>query len=92
MAGDYPIPRKDTLAVRGLGWAWWHGAVMLECTNGHRVCYDMQAHKIDPAGVVTPSTVCPEAGCTFHVWAKLSDWRGDEGPQATAPAGPPGKG
>ena len=88
MNGFVLIPRKPHLQITGLGWAWWHGTVMFECLYGHRTGYDLKAHTINERGEVSPSTVCPEDGCTYHVYAQLMDWKGDEGLQATAPAGP----
>lgn len=43
----------------------------ITCTTapdtGHRIAID---------GVVRPSIVCPHAGCSWHVWARLASWPG----------------
>ncbi len=31
-------------------------------------------HDISSEGHVTPSVVCSQEGCTFHDYAKLTDW------------------
>ncbi len=84
MGGDkyVPIPRKVRLSDHGLGWGWWRGFVMLECTNGHRHPIDFKAHVVAPDGATEPSLVCPAEGCTFHVYGRLQEWRGDEGTDA----------
>ncbi len=32
-------------------------------------------HDISPEGAVRPSIVCPYKPCTWHVWARLMDWK-----------------
>jgi hypothetical protein len=42
------------------------------CSKGHYgVVTD---HTINDDGIVNPSVVCPEEGCTFHDMIKLKDW------------------
>jgi hypothetical protein len=45
------------------------------CANGHTCRVRSDVHQVDAAGNVTPSYVCPIAGCTFHVapW-RLDGW------------------
>ncbi len=40
--------------------------------NGHGLT--LHAHNIAEDGIVTPSCVCPIAGCGFHDWFKLEGW------------------
>lgn len=44
----------------------------LTCKNGHTIA--LTNHDIGPYGVVTPSVVCPEAGCDFHENVVLEGW------------------
>jgi len=58
-------------------------AVHLKCPSGH--IGGLYNHAILKDGEVRPSVVCPEPGCTWHVWAKLEDWA------AASPAEPKGQ-
>lgn len=42
------------------------------CGNGHYAYLD---HDIADDGVISPSLVCSEYGCDFHVFGKLEGWR-----------------
>ena len=42
------------------------------CPNGHYGI--LTDHKIDDEGVVSPSVVCPIAGCNFHDYVVLKGW------------------
>lgn len=44
----------------------------LICPNGHGLT--LRSHRIDAAGTVSPSVVCPARGCLFHEFVKLDDW------------------
>lgn len=44
----------------------------LTCPNGH--AGDLSDHTIAADGTVSPSVVCPEAGCGFHENVKLEGW------------------
>ena len=46
--------------------------VWLRCENGH--VSGCRSHAIDPAGRVSPSLVCPHAGCDSHVFGVLANW------------------
>ena len=34
------------------------------------------AHSIAPDGTISPSYVCPRAGCQFHEYVRLEGWTG----------------
>jgi hypothetical protein len=36
--------------------------------------FSLPNHKIDAAGKVTPSVVCPHSGCGFHEFVTLDGW------------------
>lgn len=38
----------------------------------------LRDHRIASDGEVSPSLVCPHAGCPFHAWARLEGWEGEE--------------
>ncbi len=46
--------------------------VLAKCPNGH--ISSMGHHVIMKGGRVTPSLVCPHAGCDFHEFVTLLDW------------------
>ncbi len=46
---------------------------MVSCDSGH-VAY-LSDHTIAADGTVSPSLVCPEPGCSWHVTAKLVGWK-----------------
>lgn len=60
--------------------------VSLKCAAGHISSVwrappyraDGKTHCIDAEGRVTPSAVCPHAGCQFHEFVVLEGW-GDRG-------------
>lgn len=74
------VPRFPSLGelaeTGGLGWAPWGGKTWLQCPDNHRAAYGQEGdgHTIAADGTVTPSTVCPEEGCTFHEWVILDGW------------------
>lgn len=51
--------------VRGAGYT---------CPNGHTA--SLADHDIAENGMVAPSVVCPEEGCTFHEYIQLEGWIG----------------
>lgn len=58
---------------------YWRGALldgersaMVSCDSGH-VAF-LGDHAIAADGTVTPSLVCPEKGCTWHVFGRLAGW------------------
>jgi hypothetical protein len=42
------------------------------CPNGHQGL--IEDHEIAASGQVSPSVVCTQDGCTWHVWIKLEGW------------------
>lgn len=74
------VPRKESPSVPGFGWAWWRGSVSLTCPHGHQACFGVgpKGHQIEADGTVTPSAVCPTAGCDFHEFVRLEGWTGEE--------------
>lgn len=44
----------------------------VRCPDGHEMT--LRAHVITDDGVVGPSLVCPERGCSFHEWVTLDGW------------------
>ena len=76
--GDQPYEWRPP---QGLCWWLWRGLVMLQCPNGHS-CH--LPHAVNASGVVTPSAVCPVAGCGFHEHLRLTDWdMGDKADKTT---------
>ena len=64
-----------------LAWAWWRPVpehapwIVLTCGHGHVGHLDVPAvHQVAADGTVSPSCVCPMAGCDWHVWVRLQDW------------------
>lgn len=61
-------------------------SVSLKCATGHISSLwrappyrtDGKTHCIDTDGRVTPSAVCPHAGCQFHEFVTLEGWDGGE--------------
>jgi hypothetical protein len=47
------------------------------CGSGHTCRLSGRVHQVAPDGTVTPSYVCPVAGCGFHVWIRLVGWDPD---------------
>lgn len=45
---------------------------MLSCPNGHAA--GISDHTVADDGKVSPSLVCPEKGCGWHVWGTLEGW------------------
>lgn len=70
---------------------WWWGfnapageppaAPLLRCPQGHMA--RLTSHQIAANGAVSPSIVCPEEGCSWHVWGRLEGWA--IGPRAADP-------
>lgn len=65
--------------LKGIGPLWRGGTqlvgertAMVSCTRGHVA--SLSGHIIATDGTVSPSLVCPEAGCDWHVMAKLVGW------------------
>lgn len=48
-----------------------HRWALLSCANGHECCLSDSLHQVAPDGTVTPSAVCPVAGCGWHEWIRL---------------------
>jgi hypothetical protein len=46
-------------------------SAIVSCDKGHAAYL---AHEIAADGKLTPSLICPEKGCGWHVWAKLVGW------------------
>lgn len=46
--------------------------ILFMCPNGH--IGSLADHTIGEAGIVSPSVVCPQEGCTFHQWICLGDF------------------
>lgn len=85
MAEHVTIPRTRHYAFGPLTWALIKGSATGEpdtafvtCPEGHiarlEIEKDGKGHTIANAGQVTPSLVCPNNGCDFHVWARLEGW------------------
>lgn len=55
---------KDTMADLAL----------CTCRNRHTTRMSGSIHSIAADGTVTPSYVCPVAGCTFHDFVRLVGW------------------
>lgn len=58
----------------------WHPArldgkhtAMVTCDSGHAAY--LSDHTIADDGTVSPSLVCPEKDCPWHVMAKLAGWK-----------------
>ncbi len=58
---------------------------LVTCDKGHwgLICN----HEIDPQGEVSPSLICVEPTCGWHVWVRLEGW-GERWARAPEPAGP----
>ena len=70
---------RDEKSRRPLTWArfpWPTGGVVVEatCANGHTGTLSSRIHSVDVLGNVSPSYVCPYAGCGFHEIVRLADW------------------
>ena len=68
------VPRDDKSGAR----PYWRllrdgerRSATLVCPNGHRAALD---HDIAADGTVSPSVVCPEDGCDWHVHVRLVGW------------------
>lgn len=48
--------------------------VLLRCPSCRHWPRPLEDHDISPAGVVSPSIVCPD--CDWHVHGRLEDWEG----------------
>jgi len=44
----------------------------MKCSHGHVMT--LRGHEIAPDGAVSPSVVCPQAGCDFHEFVTLKEW------------------
>jgi hypothetical protein len=65
-------------APRGSWWASENIILSVKCALCGRCATLKQpsgGHDIAADGTVTPSIVCPYAPCSWHVWAKLLDWK-----------------
>lgn len=47
---------------------------LVVCPNGHESTLSGSVHFVSHDGAVTPSYVCPSAGCDFHDMARLEGW------------------
>jgi hypothetical protein len=45
------------------------------CPSGHGSSLNKAVHTISGDGIVNPSIICSHEGCTFHEFARLSDWK-----------------
>lgn len=46
------------------------------CPRGHGMV--LKGHSVSKTGVVRPSIVCPDPGCSFHEYALLENWSGGD--------------
>lgn len=67
-----PVPGGDE---PGRVWNAPGAFALLKCAHGHVATLTAPTHRADAAGKVTPSCVCPYAGCNFHEWAELEGWQ-----------------
>lgn len=88
-----PIPRVAPFASRSVGW--WPAlrdgvrVVHLVCGGCGRHAGTLDDHTIDEAGNVSPSILCPAAGCGWHVYGRLVGWDpGELAERATRPTTP----
>ena len=76
MVDTIQIPRIDGRGSEGAP-AWWavrqHGqrSACVRCPNGHESYLN---HIVAEDGTVSPSIVCPEKGCDWHVFGVLEGW------------------
>lgn len=47
---------------------------MLRSAPGHPRSDGTRGHEITPDGTVSPSIVCPNPECHWHVWGRLDRW------------------
>lgn len=69
-------PDYKPLTWKG-GKAWNGKTALVTCSNGHTAT--LSDHVIADDGTVSPSLVCPYAGCDFHEFVRLDGWKGGEG-------------
>lgn len=53
---------------------------MIKCPNDHKAF--LTRHDIAADGSVSPSVVCPDDTCTWHVYVKLTGWDQGHRPHA----------
>ncbi len=56
-----PVTQKDVLDT-----------ATVVCARGHSGLID--EHRIASDGTVSPSLVCTQNGCDWHIWVILRDW------------------
>lgn len=52
--------------------SWFGNPPDIKCPNGH--IGSLRNHSIAADGTVTPSVVCHDPECGWHVWARLDGW------------------
>lgn len=83
--GEHAASWHRRLAPAGAKLPDWYAGMMQEtsegrvfvyvtCRAGHLSCCSARVHRIDRRGVVSPSYVCPHAGCQFHEFVTLEGW------------------
>lgn len=58
------------------GGKFWINLICPKCRRGMSIHRGGEGHRVDAAGNVTPSVVCPHAPCDWHVFVKLEGIRG----------------
>lgn len=80
VGGRVTVRRFETVTADPppLHWAPCHPATIrrfkasMTCPNGHGLT--LRGHTIAGNGDVSPSVVCPVAGCSFHEFVRLERW------------------
>lgn len=54
----------------------------MTCPSGHGLT--LRSHRIDAAGAVSPSVVCPVKACSFHEYVMLDEWSFGQLPEVHA--------
>jgi len=67
------IQKALPVGLKPMHWQKGSCSVILMCPNGH--IGSLFNHTISDDGSVFPSVQCMEAGCTFHAYIKLKDWK-----------------
>jgi hypothetical protein len=76
MAEHLTIPHVTTKPARTVAPAWFVGdgwGLGVVCGDCRRYL-TLKGHAVAPDGTVSPSVVCPHAGCKWHVHLRLDGW------------------